>query len=61
MPLEFFLKKEEKTGCVLRRKEETQHLLRSYCVAGIFTNISSSQPLALEGTCLKVMVRMEKK
>ena len=45
---------------MLRRKEETQHLLRSYCVAGIFTNISSSQPLALEGTCLKVMVRMEK-
>lgn len=42
------------------RKEEYQHLLRSYCVAGTFTNITSADPLALEGTfALKVIARMK--
>lgn len=50
----------KKRGCVFTRKEETQHLLRSYCVAGTFTNITSADPLALEGPfALKVIERMK--
>lgn len=48
----------KKRGRVFFRKEE-KHLLRFYCAADTFANITSTQLLALEGTfALKVMVRM---